>query len=229
MLLIVNKPSWITSFDCVRALKKQFPKQKIWHSGTLDPMACGLMIIWVWKWTKQLNQIQWLDKTYITKIDFSKNSDTWDLEYRDFFEELEIDTLNKISKNEIESKIKTLIPNYDLPLSGFSAKKKDGKKLYELARKWEFQETKKSMKTNNFEILEYDFPILKLKLDVWSGTYIRSIWYRLWKEFENWWILTYLERISIWKYNIKDFTLDKKAIWRKDDIEYEIKFTQMQE
>ncbi len=228
MLIIADKPSWITSYDCIRALKKLYPKQKIWHSGTLDPMASWMMIIWVAKWTKQLNQIQWLDKTYITQIDFSKSSDTRDMDYRDFFEERKPDSLNPVSTQDLTKKLDSLIPEYNLPLPPFSAKKKDWQKLYDLARKWEWIFEDRVMKINNYEILNYDFPTLKLQLDVGSWSYIRSIGYWLGQEFNNGWLLTSLRRESIWKYHFKNFQLDKEAIWWKDDIEHKIMFCEVE-
>lgn len=222
MLLAVDKPSWISSFDVIRALKVNLWEKKIWHSGTLDPMATGLLLIWTWKDTKKLWDLIWHDKTYETIIDFSKKSDTWDMDYREYFEEL--DTIwKKISVDEIKKKLDLIIPVWELPLTPFSAKRKNWKKLYELARKWEQIVENKLMKIYWYEILEYDFPILKLKLDVWSGTYIRSIWHRLWEQFGIWWILVSLRRIWIWDYKLDEIKLDNEAtFFRKnwDDIKF---------
>lgn len=70
MLLLVDKPTGMTSYDVIRYLKKQFPKQKIGHSGTLDPLATGLLLIGIEKGTKLLHTLQGLDKSYIATIDF---------------------------------------------------------------------------------------------------------------------------------------------------------------
>jgi tRNA pseudouridine55 synthase len=84
----------------------------------------------------------------------------------------------------------------------FSAKKKDWKKLYELAREWINLNLKSEMKINNYKIIEYKFPILKLELNVWSGTYIRSIWYHIWKQLGLWWTLKVLHRKNIWNFEL---------------------------
>ena len=136
MLIVVDKPSWISSFDVIRVLKRELSEKKIWHSGTLDPLATGLMLIWTWDDTKKLNDLIWLDKTYETMIDFSKKSDTRDMWYRDYYEEIDV-KWKEIPLEDIKSKLDLLIPEYELPLTPFSAKKKDWKKLYDLARKWE--------------------------------------------------------------------------------------------
>lgn len=226
MLIAADKAKWITSFDIIRALKRELWEKKIGHSWTLDPMATGLLLIWTGKDTKKLHELTWLDKSYITTIDFSKKSDTRDMDYREYFEKYKIyppwergdkegiyiqeKKVPAPTIEQIKEKLDNIIPYWELPLTPFSAKKKNGKKLYELAREWIQNIENRTMKVNWYEILEYSFPHLKLKLDVWSGTYIRSIWYRLWQQFGIWWVLTELRRISVWDYDIDKITLDKK-------------------
>lgn len=86
------------------------------------------------------------------------------------------------SLKEIEIKLNKLIPEYELPLPAFSAKKIAGKRSYDDARAGKIREENKVMRIHKYEILSYEFPILQIKLDVGSGTYIRSIAYRLGKE-----------------------------------------------
>jgi tRNA pseudouridine55 synthase len=148
MLIMVDKPSGISSFDVIRALKRELQEKKIGHSGTLDPMATGLMLIGTDKDTKKLNELQGLDKTYLTKIDFSKNSDTRDMDYWEAFEELDIGSLKQAKLEDIKPKLQSIIPQAMLPLTPFSAKKKDGKKLYELAREGKQDIEDKLMKVN---------------------------------------------------------------------------------
>lgn len=218
MLLAIDKPTWITSYDVIRRLKKAFPKQKIWHSWTLDPLATGLLIIGIWKWTKLLNQIQWLDKKYETSIDFSQMSDTRDTDYRKFHEQYDYKkewiTKNDIfieapSQLEIDKKLLSLVPEKEIPLTPFSAKKIDGKKMYELARNWQILTESRLMKIFETKIVNYNFPLLELNLHVGSGTYVRSIWYRLGQEFWLWWILTKLRRTAIGNHNLNEMKLEK--------------------
>lgn len=185
-------------------------------------MATGLLLIWTWNSTKQLNSLIWLDKSYETTIDFSKKSDTRDMDYREYFEEIYV-KWKEVSIEQIKKKLNSIIPEWELPLTPFSAKKKDGKKLYELARNWNQIIENKLMKTYEYEILDYNFPILKLKLDVWSWTYIRSIWHRLGEQFWLGWILTELRRIKVWDYDLNKVNLNQTAIFfRKewDDVEF---------
>ncbi len=174
-------------------------------------MATGLLLIGIDKDTKKLWQLQWLEKKYITHIDFSKMSDTRDLDYREEFEELDISPHLAPDIKEIRNKLNSIIPSGMLPLTPFSAKKKNGKKLYELARQWKKIIENKEMKVLSYKILEYNFPTLKISLEVWSGTYIRSIGYWLWQELGLGGILTSLRRISIWNYDLQQMSLNEIA------------------
>jgi tRNA pseudouridine55 synthase len=95
---------------------------------------------------------------------------------------MEFGSVEAPSLGEIQRKLDKLIPEYELPLPAFSAKKIAGKKSYDDARAGTIREENKVMKIQTYEILSYDFPLLQLKLAVGSGTYIRSIAYRLGKE-----------------------------------------------
>lgn len=138
-------------------------------------MATGLLIIAVDKDTKRLHEFLGANKSYETTIDFSQQTDTRDADFREYHTQYEYTneyliiadkTIQAPDIEQIQAKLNTLIPSAILPLTPFSAKKKDGKKLYELARAGiEVNETRE-MIVNSYEILEYNFPILKLKLDV---------------------------------------------------------------
>lgn len=212
MLAIIDKPKWYTSFDIIKKLKRLFPKIKIWHSWTLDPMATGVLLIGIDKDTKRLWKFQELDKEYIAEIDFTKDSDTWDLDFWSFLRQYHFDS-NEVYINdkkikipdilEIKSKLDLLIPLYTLPLPDFSAKKVGGKKLYDLARTGKSLNMSRPMDIYKYEILDYTFPVLKIRFKVWSGTYIRSIAYWLGKQLNLWGILVSLRRESIWDYKLK--------------------------
>lgn len=213
MLLACNKPSWISSFDVVKIIRTHF-QEKVGHSGTLDPLASGLMILWVGKGTKQLAELIGLDKSYETTIDFSLATDTRDAEFWEYEEKFEV---KKEGEKFFLKKQKNLIPapsndqishlldsilyqeekDVVLPLPTFSAKKIKGKRLYKDARKGKAEAQEKAMKIYAYEILDYTFPFLKLRLSVGSGTYIRSIGYRLGQQLGLGWALVQLERTSI--------------------------------
>jgi len=210
---LVNKPKNYTSHDIVDKFKFFYYWEKIGHSWTLDPMATWLLIIAVWRdSTKHLWKLLGMDKTYVTEIDFSILTDTWDMDFYDTKIEYKV-LENGIEKDwkfikapsleQIKKELDKLIPEAELPLTMFSAKKKDGKKLYELAREGIDLKLKQKMKINSYEILEYNFPKLKLRLNVWSGTYIRSIGYWLGQQLGLGWTLTMLHRESIGPFKMR--------------------------
>lgn len=216
MLALIDKPTWYTSFDIIRKLKRIYPDMKIWHSWTLDPMATWLLVIWIWKDTKKLCEIQQYDKEYVAHIDFSYSTDTWDMDFFEVIKNYELKTNNWVndgiiidwniikapSLEQIKEKLDSIIPSYEMPLPSFSAKKVNWKKLYDLAREWVDLNLSRVMKIYSYEILDYSFPVLKIKINVWSWTYIRSIAYWLGKEFWIWWVLSYLRRTRIWEFDL---------------------------
>jgi tRNA pseudouridine55 synthase len=112
---------------------------------------------------------------------------------------------------EIEDKLQSLIPVQELPLPAFSAKKKEGKRLYQLARSGQEISESRMMKVHSFEILEYTFPRLRVRLAVGSGTYIRSIGYWLGQEFGLGGILTELRRISLGEWSLEQLALPEEV------------------
>lgn len=215
MLVTIDKPTWYTSFAIIRKLKKLFPDTKIWHSGTLDPLATWILVIWTWKHTKLLQWIQAMGKTYEAEIDFSMMSDTWDVDYYDFLRHYDLidSAWKKVlivdwkeifqpTLEELESHLQRLVGVVEMPLPSFSAKKVGGKKLYDLARDGKDLKLQVTMKINKITILSYDFPKLRIFVDVGSGTYIRSIAYWLGQQLWTWGILTALRRNSVWPFKL---------------------------
>ncbi len=240
MILLINKPSGITSHDAISAVKKSLrqpqrdalsedeksagikpPKIKIGHAGTLDPMASGLMIAATDKDTKLLHSLTGSDKTYETTIDFSRRSDTRDLDYRKVLESIDPTIYEEIPPlSQIEDILATLIGTPQLPLTPFSAKKVDGKKLYEYAREWKPIFLTVPMTIYGYKILDYAFPLLKVQLHVGSGTYIRSIGHRLGTQIGWDAILISLKRISISEYSLDGIKNPLIAQWDDKEIEY---------
>lgn len=220
MLLAIDKPTWISTFDIIRRLHKTYPKMKMWHCGTLDPLATGLVVIWTEKDTKQMTNIVWLDKTYIADIDFSQISDTRDIDFWEVHEqykrakrteaaEIDIyiwDQVKSENTTNIYNKIIWLLDSIiwtpELPLPTFSAKKVKGKKLYELWRQWIDAQQTRVMKIYSYKIIDRSWPVLRVELAVWSGTYIRSIAYWIWQQLWLGGILSSLRRETIGKLDI---------------------------
>jgi tRNA pseudouridine55 synthase len=180
-ILLIDKPCGITSFDVIRRLRKVIHIKKMGHAGTLDPLASGLMIIGVGKGTKQLASLIKLDKEYIAEIRVGEKRTTGDLE-GEITEECVVTALDEVRVQEV---LATLLGTQYLPVSAYSAIKRDGVPLYKKARAAEKRgETleelpMRTMQVHAVELLNSTCGenrcVVTVRFLVGSGTYIRSL------------------------------------------------------
>lgn len=128
-LLLIDKPSGITSHDVVHRVRRIFQTSQVGHTGTLDPIASGLMVVLIGEATKLSQYILDEDKGYVVKVRFGVTTDTLDRAGKVLTE-----NGYEISIEKVDQVIRELQGDLDLPIPMYSAKKIDGKKLYELAR-----------------------------------------------------------------------------------------------
>lgn len=171
-ILIINKPADYTSRDIVNILNKKLGTKKIGHTGTLDPLATGVLVVCVGKYTKLVDKITSYDKEYIATIKLGVSTDTLDitgevLEENDKVivdNQVLIDTLNSFLGRSIQE-----VPKY-------AAVKINGKKLYEYARNnEEIELPKREIEISDIELLENKSSEIKFRVVVSKGTYIRSL------------------------------------------------------
>ncbi len=209
-ILLVDKPKGITSYDVIRRLKRMMKESglqklpKIGHAGTLDPMATGLMIIGIGQGTKKLNEYLKLPKTYEAEITFGTKTDTGDITGTI----LEEKTVFHLDEEKIKNALTGMIGKLDLPVSIYSALKKDGKPLYQYAREGKAHEVEIPIRTmiiDKAELLSFDQDknILKARFDVGSGTYIRSLTEELGKRLGTIATLSELRRTRIGEYTLE--------------------------
>lgn len=172
-ILLVNKPKGKTSFSLVAALRRKLGVKKIGHTGTLDPFATGLVVLLVGKnYTRLSNQFLEKDKEYIARLHLGITTDTYDTEGKVTKTSEHIPSHEDIVKviQHFQGKILQTPPM-------FSAKKIQGKKLYELARKGISIERKPVEVDVATTIIHYEYPFLDLHVKSSKGTYIRSLAY----------------------------------------------------
>ncbi len=171
-ILLVNKPSGLTSRDVVNRLNKYFHTSRIGHTGTLDPLATGLLIICIGKYTKLVDLITSKEKEYIAKIQLGISTDTYDLTGST------IATSNKLPSQEEVIKVLNSFQNltYDQEVPKYSAVKLQGHKLYEYARRHqEVTLPKRQVTIFDISLINYNQDIIEFKTTVSKGTYIRSL------------------------------------------------------
>lgn len=206
-ILLVDKPLNWTSFDVVNKLRWQLRKLynqkkfKVGHAGTLDPLATGLLIICTGKATKQSMELMADDKTYTGTILFGKTTPSFDLE-TEFDGEYPTDHL---TKEILEQTALTFLGEQLQTPPVFSAKKIDGKRAYESARKGEAVEMRKSaINIANVSIDTTRFPEVDFEIKCSKGTYIRSFAADFGKKVNSGATLIALRRTQSGEFNIKD-------------------------
>ena len=213
-LLLIDKPLGWTSFQAVNKLKwairKKFDlkKIKIGHAGTLDPLATGLLLICTGKFTKKINELQGQQKEYSGTITLGATTISYDLE-------TEIDEtfpIAHITEDLIHQTATSFIGEIDQTPPIFSAIKKDGKRLYEYARKGKEVEIKSRKVTISvFEITKINMPELEFRVICSKGTYIRSLAHDFGRAMRSGGHLSALRRTKIGDYNVNK-ALDPSAL-----------------
>ena len=206
-LLLIDKPLEWTSFDVVKKIrnlikkKLQIKKIKVGHSGTLDPLATGLLIVCTGKFTKRIEKIQGQEKTYTGQFTLGATTPSFDRETKASHT---FDTAH-ITKQLLEETAKQFVGEIKQIPPIFSALKKDGKRLYDFARKNEEVEIKeRKVMVHSFEITDINFPEVSFKISCRKGTYIRSIANDFGRALNSGAYLSKLCRIKIGEYNLKD-------------------------
>ncbi len=206
-VLLIDKPLKWTSFQVVNklrwAIKQQFnlKKIKVGHAGTLDPLATGLLILCTGKFTKKIDQFQAQIKEYTGTFTVGATTPSYDLE-------TEIDQhfeTGHLKEEIIHNTTKHFIGDIQQKPPIFSALKKDGKRLYELARAGEITEIKlRNINISEFEITKINLPEIEFRVVCSKGTYIRSLAYDFGKALNSGAHLSALRRTKIGEFNVKN-------------------------
>ncbi len=205
-IILIDKPEGISSFGVVARVRrvlseKAGKKVKVGHTGTLDPFATGLLILLAGKATKRSNEFLKLDKEYVAEIRLGETSTTGDPE-------------GEIQKSysgeapdfeEVKKVVQSFVGEIWQKVPAFSAVKVEGRRAYEMARKGLPVETPtRKVNIYNIEILEYRWPVLKIRTEVSSGTYIRTLGEDIGKKLGTGAYLTALRRTRIDKYTVDE-------------------------
>lgn len=180
----IDKPIWFTSFDVLRVLRKKLNIRKMWHTGTLDPLATGGLLVAVWNYTKLIPYFEKDQKEYEFIINLDGTTDSYDSEtpvrylsqkeQEEFQKEYSQEKIEKILQKNFSGNIEQIPPKY-------SALKINGKKALDKVRAGEEFEMKiRKAIIFEIEVLSYNYPELNLRARVSAGTYIRSIAFDLW-------------------------------------------------
>ena len=199
-IIVVNKPKGITSFDVIRKLKKILKTKKIGHTGTLDPLATGVMLMCVGKATKLASDLEAKAKVYIANFDIGYATDTYDIEGKKIVENI-ID----VSKEDLEQSIKKFIGNIKQVPPMYSAIKIDGNKLYHLARKGiEVERPERDITIEYINLLDFKDNKAKIETKVSKGCYIRSLIFDIGQDLGTYATMTALQRKQVGDYSLEN-------------------------
>jgi len=176
MILLIDKPVGITSFDVIRKLRKELSLRKMGHAGTLDPLASGLLIVATEEDTKKLEQFLKLPKTYEVSVRLGEKRSTGDLDG----EVIESADVGEVTEEQIQEVLSGFAKVHTLQAPLYSAIKVEGKPLYWYARNnIEVEVPIREMEVTGVKLLNIEkgeeFTAVNLELAVTSGTYIRTL------------------------------------------------------
>ena len=199
-IIVVNKPKGITSFDVIRKLKKILKTKKIGHTGTLDPLATGIMLVCVGRATKLASDLEAKDKIYIADFDIGYATDTYDIEGKKIAE-----NIIEVSKENLKQSIKKFIGNIKQIPPMYSAIKIDGNKLYHLARKGiEVERPERNVTIEYINLLDFKDNKVKIETKVSKGCYIRSLIYDIGQDLGSYATMTALQRKQVGDYSLEN-------------------------
>lgn len=199
-ILLVNKESGMTSRDVVNKVCKLLGTKQVGHTGTLDPLASGVLVLCVGNATKLVEILTNHDKEYIVEMLLGVSTDTYDITGNILRQE---DVT--IDKTKLEQVLKSMVGNYMQEVPIYSAVKINGKKLYEYARNNESVILpKREVSIKSIELLSIDSNKIKFKTNVSKGTYIRSLVCDIAKKLDTIGIMTDLIRSRQGMYDLKD-------------------------
>ncbi len=200
-VILIDKPLHWTSFDAVRKIRNSIKIKKVGHAGTLDPLATGLLIVCTGKFTKKINEYMAQEKEYTGSFTLGATTPTYDKESmpQDFKE------YNHITEEAIVAATKNFIGEIQQYPPIYSAIKKDGVALYELARRGEEVELKvRAIIITEFEITKVELPIVEFRVLCGTGTYIRSLAHDMGQVLGCGAYLSELRRTKIGEYHVNN-------------------------
>ncbi len=204
-MLLVDKPKGITSARVVAKIKKKV-KVKVGHTGTLDPLATGLLVVLTGRRTKNASLFLKLDKAYEVKVVLGIRTDTYDLEGKVLSRNSDL-----VTQEELEQVLQGFRGEIWQTAPPFSAKKIEGRKAYQLARKGLAVDIRPSKVTvQSLELKEFQYPEFVLTCEVSSGFYVRSLAYDIGEKLGVGAAVTGVRRTRVGAYRVEDAkTLDQ--------------------
>ncbi len=216
-VLLVDKPREWTSFDVVNFVRSRFNIPKVGHCGTLDPAATGLLVLVLGKFTQLSRKFSGEDKTYAATLQLGLETDSWDLdgEVTGRFD------WSGVTPEELRKELATFVGAQEQLPPMVSAVKKDGKKLYELARQGlEVEREAKPIEIFSLDVTKVELPYCDFTMHCSKGTYVRTLCYDVGRRLGCGGTLAALRRIQSGQFRVEDaVTVDRLREFEQADLE----------
>src|SRR4051812_3738752 len=172
-LLVIDKPGGMTSRDAVNRVQRWFPrKTKIGHTGTLDPLATGVLVVCVGAATRLADYVQAMGKSYASRFRLGSTSTTDDADGG----VTETPNANPPTREQIDAALARFVGTIEQVPPAVSALKVDGRRAHDLVRKGaEVKLAARPVRIDAIRVTGYEWPYLDVEVDCGKGTYIRSI------------------------------------------------------
>ncbi len=216
-VLIVDKPIGWTSHDVVDFIRRHFGIEKVGHAGTLDPMATGVLVMLIGKYTKASSHFMAADKEYYAEMKLGSTSDTGDAWGNIALSGVTTD----IKEDEIKAAFKRFLGHIEQVPPIYSAVKHKGKKLYELARKGiSVKVEPRPVFIGKLDITKIDLPEVAFKVCCSKGTYIRQLCVDIGSHLGCGAYLSRLERTRSGNFHIEDaIRIEELKLAVREDLE----------
>jgi len=220
-VLLVDKPSEWTSFDVVNFVRSRFNIPKTGHCGTLDPAATGLLVLVLGKFTQLSSKFSGEDKVYEARLQLGQETDSGDLDG----EVTATYDWSGVTPELLRETILSFVGEQMQTPPMVSAVKKDGKKLYELARKGiEVEREAKPITIFSIDITKIELPFCDFTMHCSKGTYVRTLCADIGKKLGCGGTLAGLRRTVSGQFNIADaITIDQLKTFEQADLEIHIR------
>lgn len=219
-ILLVDKPQGFTSHDVVAKMRRVFHIKKVGHAGTLDPMATGLLLILIGKATKASQYLMSMRKEYTGTLRLGQITDSQDADG----EIIQKRPVPELSQAKVSTKMKTFIGDQYQTPPMYSAKKINGQKLYNLARKGKTVEREaRVINISNFELQKFELPELSFIINTSKGAYVRTIAHDLGERLGCGGHLIKLRRTAVGKFRVEESsTIESLEAMSRSDLRLQL-------
>ena len=171
-ILVINKPSDMTSHDVVDVVRRKFKMKRVGHAGTLDPLATGVLVMLLGKATKRFVEFSSSDKAYLATMTLGLTTDTADVRGN----VIERKSFDHINEDSFKEALRGFVGDIEQVPPMFSALKYKGKRLYQLAREGiKVDLEPRRIHVSSLELVNFSPPDVRISLECSKGTYVRKI------------------------------------------------------